>query len=109
MLGFIGRLLFCSLGAGFGLLWPVPNIEHCIGIVRVSMALSYLYLNQRDYLVWIVLLIIFVKITHEFFGGSATPIVEFLNMELIHEAHLLDALSGVVYSSLVRVYLDKPS
>ena len=104
---FIGSLLFCSLGTGLGLLWLVPNVEHYVGMsgvlhgLLVSMALFYLYLNQRDYLAWIVLLIIFVKITHEFFGGSATPIVELLNMKVIHEAHLLGALSGVVYSSLV--------
>ncbi|MGU9977532.1 MAG: hypothetical protein ACNYNY_02455 [Candidatus Oxydemutatoraceae bacterium WSBS_2016_MAG_OTU14] len=41
------------------------------------------------------------------FSVEALYLLLSFNMELIHEAHLLGALSGVVYSSLARVYLDK--
>ena len=106
----VGYLLISSIVISLGLLWLVPDLgwyrgfSGCLHGLLVFTALFNLSSEQR----WSLLVLGFVALKLATENGFHTPAIEnaFIGGRVIHQAHWLGALTGVI-AGLLAIWVGK--
>ena len=100
-------LTLCSAGVGFGLLIFLPALQTYVGLSGtlhgVLVVIAILSLRHPHYtaISWTILVFVVAKLTYETIYGATPATAELVQMNVITEAHLYGAISGVVVGSLL--------
>ena len=103
-------LLVCSLGTGVGLLFFSPEIEEYTGLsgalhgLFVAISVLRLLISRSDYSAWLILVVLAIKLVFEHFFGATTVTADWINLDILVEAHWYGFVSGALAVAVIYLY-----